>query len=147
MEATAQGPNQAPGPMPLVFPPLPAGLDAESVTELGLLDGIGKVVNEAGGQSIKDAMTMNAASKSKRTRSVKAVGYLVKRNVAAGKLKLHLRLGRAALAKLAGKRSRVTLVVRIDMVMPSAVLHAGVPRVLVKRITLKRAPVGHHKKH
>jgi ElaB/YqjD/DUF883 family membrane-anchored ribosome-binding protein len=213
VEATAQGPNQSPGPVPLVFPPLPAGLDAESVTELGLLDGIGKVVNETGGQSLKDVMSMNAdvakilehmnellkssspveqqqgqilqqdlnktleaidkmlkaqaqnqkealknakgsalvsvaaASKSKRTRSVKAVGYLVKRNVAAGKLKLHLRLGRAALAKLAGKRSRVALVVRIDMVMPSAVLHAGVPRVFVKRITLKRAPAGHHKKH
>lgn len=72
---------------------------------------------------------------------------LVKRTVAAGKLKPHLRLGRAALAKLVGKRSCVMLVVRIDMGLPSAVLHAGVPRVFVKRITLKRALVGHHKKH
>ena len=213
VEATAQGSNQSPGSVPLVFPKLPAGLDAESVTELGLLDGIGKVVNETCGQNLKDVMVMNAdiakaiehmnellkssnpaqqqqgqvlqgdlnktleaidkmlkeqaqaqkealknakgsafvavarSSKSKRTRSVKAIGYVVKRNVPAGKLKLHLRLNRAALAKLAGKRSHVTLVVRIDMVMPSAVLHAGVPRVFVKRITLKRAPVGHHKKH
>ena len=195
VEATAQGSNQSPGSVPLVFPKLPAGLDAESVTELGLLDGIGKVVNETCGQNLKDVMVMNAdiakaiehmnellkssnpaqqqqgqvlqgdlnktleaidkmlkeqaqaqkealknakgsafvavarSSKSKRTRSVKAIGYVVKRNVPAG------------------KRSHVTLVVRIDMVMPSAVLHAGVPRVFVKRITLKRAPVGHHKKH
>ena len=213
VEATAQGSNRSPGAVPLVFPKLPVGLDPESVTELGLLDGIGKVVNETCGQNLKDVMSMNVdtakavehmnellkssnpvqqqqgqvlqqdlnktlealdkmlkeqaqiqkevlknakgsalvaiakSSKPKHARSVKAIGYVLKRNVAAGKLKLHLRLNRAALAKLAGKRSSVTLVVRIDMVLPSAVLHAGVPRVLVKRITLKRAPARHRKKH
>jgi hypothetical protein len=216
VEATAQGSNQSPGAVPLVFPKLPAGLDPESVTELGLLDSIGKIVNETCGQNLKDVTGLNAdvakaiehmnellkssnpaqqqqgqvlqqdlnktleaidkmlkeqaqvqkevlknakgsafvaaaKSRPKRTRSVRAIGYVVKRNVAAGKLKLHLRLNRAALAKLAGKRSSVTLFVRIDMVMPSAVLHGGVPRVFVKRITLKKTAAAkghrHRKKH
>ncbi len=216
VEATAQGVNPSPGGAPLVFPKLPAGLDPESVMELGLLDGIGKIVNETAGQNLKDVMVMNAdvakvlehmnelldsaspaaqlegqklkadmqttlealdkmlkeqaqtqkeilknakgsafvaaaKSKRKRTRSIKAIGYVVQRNVAAGKLKLHLRLNRAALAKLAGRRSSVTLVVRIDMVLPSAVLRAGVPRVFVKRLTLKKTAATkghrHRKKH
>jgi hypothetical protein len=64
---------------------------------------------------------------------------------------LHMRLSRAALAMLADKRSSVTLVVRIDMILPSAVLHAGVPRVFVERITLKKTAAAkghrHRKKH
>jgi hypothetical protein len=75
---------------------------------------------------------------------VKALGYVTMRNVAAGKLKLKLHLNRAALSKLAGRRSSVTVDVRVDMILPSGLFKGGVPRAFVQRVTLKRAPK--HKK-
>jgi len=203
VEASAQGPNSRPAGAPLVFPKIPAGLDSQSVSELGLLEGIGKVVNETAGQNAADVLKMDAdaqkalehlgellkspdpaaqkegqilqpdlnkvleslnkmlkeqgqvqreiiknakgaalglvAATKRSTKTSRSIGYVAIPKAAAGKLKIHLHLNRAALAKLAGKRSSVTLVVRIDMIVPSAYLHAGIPRSFVKRVTIKRA--------
>lgn len=106
---------------------------------------------EAQKQAIKNAKgsafraARHGAAKRPRTRSIKPLAYVVKRNVAAGKLKLKLRLSRAALAKLAGKRNSVTVLVRVDMILPSKLLKGGVPRSFVQRVTLKRAPKRHHR--
>jgi hypothetical protein len=89
--------------------------------------------------------------KKQKTRAIKSLAYVVKPSVPAGKLKLVLKLNRAALSKLAGKRNSVTVYVRVDMLLPSALYKAGLPRASVERITLKRTPAakGHkpHKKH
>jgi hypothetical protein len=210
VEASAEGTNAHPGEVPLVFPRIPAGLDAESVTELGLLEGIGKVVNETAGQNVVDVLKLDAdaqkalehlgdllkspdpamqkdgqvlqtdlnkvmqaltkmlqeqgnatreaiknakgsslalsAAAKHKSRASKPAGYVLLRHVAAGRLKVHIRLSRAVLAKLAGKRSSLTLVVRIDMILPSANLHSGVPRVFIKHITIKRTPTRHTKR-
>ena len=67
---------------------------------------------------------------------------MVKRNVAAGKLKLVLKLNHAAVNKLAGKRNSVTVYVRVNMILPSALYKGGLPRSSVQVITLKRTPAG-----
>jgi hypothetical protein len=81
-------------------------------------------------------------AKKQKTRQVKALAYVVKPNVPAGKLKLVLKLNHAALNKLAGKRGSVSVYVRVNMILPSALYKGGLPRVFVQRITLKRAPGG-----
>ena len=87
-------------------------------------------------------------AKRQKTRAIKPLGYVVQDNVPAGKLKLALKLNPAALNKLAGKRNSVSVYVRVDMFLPSALYKGGLPRVSVKRITLERAPGGKgHKTH
>jgi hypothetical protein len=83
-------------------------------------------------------------AKKPKTRVVRPLAHVTKRNVAAGKLKLSLHLNRAALDKLAGKRSSVTLLLRVDLVLPSELYKGGVPRTFLDTIKLKRAPK--HKK-
>jgi len=86
--------------------------------------------------------------KREKTEAIKPLGYVVKDNAPAGKLKLALKLNRAALNKLAGKHNSVSVYVRVDMILPSALYKGGLPRVSVQRITLKRAPGGKgHKAH
>jgi hypothetical protein len=75
-----------------------------------------------------------------RTRRVRALGYVTLRNVAAGRLKLKLHLNRSALKQLAGRRSSVTVYVRVNMILPSRLLPGGVPRSFVQRVTLERGP-------
>jgi hypothetical protein len=53
-----------------------------------------------------------------------------------------LKLNHAALSKLAGKRNSVTVYVRVNMILPSALYKGGLPRAFVRRVTLKRAPTG-----
>jgi hypothetical protein len=67
---------------------------------------------------------------------------VVKPNALPGKLKLVLKLNYAALNKLAGKRDSVTVYVRVDMILPSALYKGGLPRSFVQAIMLKRTPVG-----
>jgi hypothetical protein len=87
-------------------------------------------------------------AKKQKTRTTKPLAYVVQDNVAAGKHVLTLKLKRGALEKLAGKRSSVSVYVRVDMILPSALYKGGLPRVFVKRLTLKRAPGGKgHKAH
>ncbi len=85
-------------------------------------------------------------AKRQKTRAIKPLGYVVEDNAPAGKLKLALKLNPAALNKLAGKRNRVSVYVRVDMFLPSALYKSGLPRVFVERLTLKRTPAakGHH---
>jgi hypothetical protein len=86
-------------------------------------------------------------AKRQKTRAIKPLGYVVRDNAPAGKLKLALKLNPAALNKLAGKRNSVSVYVRVDMFLPSALYKkSGLPRVFVERLTLKRAPggKGHH---
>lgn len=94
--------------------------------------------------------TRHKTANKQKTRAVKPLAHVIERNAAAGKLKLVLKLNRAALAKLAGKRGRVTVYVRVDMFLPSMLYKGGLPRSYVKAITLKRTPAtkGHnpHKK-
>lgn len=73
-----------------------------------------------------------------RTGRVKPLGYVTMHGVAAGKLTLKLRLSRAGLSKLAGKRSSVPIYVRVDMILPSRLFKGGVPRSFVERVTLTR---------
>jgi hypothetical protein len=84
------------------------------------------------------------AARKPKTRSLKPLAYVVEHGVAAGKLKLALHLNRAALRKFAAKRNSVTVLLRVDMVLPSSVYAGGVPRSFLEPITLKRAPK--HKK-
>jgi hypothetical protein len=83
-------------------------------------------------------------AKKAKTRSVKPLAYVVKSNVPAGKLKLSLHLNHAALDRLAGKRRSVTVLLRVDLVLPSALYKGGVPRSFIDSIKLERAPK--HKK-
>ena len=87
-------------------------------------------------------------AKRQKTRAIKPLGYVVQDNVPAGKLKLALKLNPAALNKLGGKHNSVSVYVRVDMLLPSALYKGGLPRVFVKRLTLERAPGGKgHKTH
>ena len=70
---------------------------------------------------------------------------MVQSHAAVGKLKLALKLNRVALNKLAGKRNSVTVYVRVDMLLPSALYKGGLPRAFVKPITLKRTAGAKHK--
>jgi hypothetical protein len=97
-----------------------------------------KVINNLGTAFIARA---TAAIKAGR---VKPIGHVVLHGAAAGKLKIKIKLSRAALNKLAGKRSTVTVYVRVQMILPSATVKGGVPRFFEKRVTIKRAPK--HKK-
>jgi hypothetical protein len=85
-------------------------------------------------------------AKKQKTRTIKPLGYVVEDNAPAGKLKLSLKLNRAAVNKLAGKRNSVSVYVRVDMILPSALYKGGLPRASVERITLKRTPAAksHH---
>ena len=83
-----------------------------------------------------------------KTEATKPLGDVVEDKAPAGKLKLSLKLNSAAVNKLAGKRSSVSVYVRVDMILPSALYKGGLPRVSVQRLTLKRAPGGKgHKTH
>jgi len=75
-----------------------------------------------------------------KTQRVKSIGHVVLHGVAAGKLKIKIKLNRAALDRLAGKRGSVTVYVRVQMVLPSGTFKGGVPRVFEQRVTLERAP-------
>jgi hypothetical protein len=85
-----------------------------------------------------------------KTKTIESLAHVVQDNVAAGKHELALKLNGAELKKLAGKHNSVSVYVRVDMLLPSALYKSGLPRVFVKRLTLKRAPGGkghgHHKK-
>ena len=107
-----------------------------------------KAQQEAEKEIIKNAKssafssTRHKTAKKQKARTVKPLAHVIERNVAAGKLKLVLKLNRAALAKLAGKRaSGVTVYVRVDMFLPSMLYKSGLPRSYVKTITLKRTAV------
>jgi uncharacterized protein YdbL (DUF1318 family) len=84
-------------------------------------------------------------AKKPRTRSLKPLAYVVEHGVAAGKLKLKLHINRTALNKFAGKRNSVTVLLRVDMVLPSSVYPRGVPRSFLEPIKLKRTPKKHKK--
>ncbi len=75
-----------------------------------------------------------------RTRRVRALGHVTMRNVAAGKLKLKLRLNRAELNRLAGRRSSVTVYVHVSMILPSRLIPGGMPRSFALPVTIRRAP-------
>jgi hypothetical protein len=83
-------------------------------------------------------------AKKPKTRAVRPLAHVTKHNVAAGKLRLSLHLNRKALDKLAGKRSSLTLVLRVDLVLPSELYKGGVPRSFLDTIKLERA--SKHKK-
>lgn len=85
-------------------------------------------------------------AKRQRTEAIKPLGYVVKEDAPAGKLKLSLKLNRAAVNRLAGKRDSVSVYVRVNMLLPSALYKGGLPRVSVRRVTLKRAPGGKGRK-
>ena len=61
---------------------------------------------------------------------------------AAGKVKVAMKLNRKAVKKLAGRRSSIVAIVRIEQILPSKLLAKGLPRIAVKPVTLKRVP-GH----
>jgi len=86
------------------------------------------------------AFEARKSAKKPKTRAVRPLAHITKRNVVAGKLKLSLHLNRAALDKLAGKRGSVTLLLRVDLVLPSELYKGGVPRSFLDMIKLKRAP-------
>lgn len=86
-------------------------------------------------------------AKKPKTKKVKPLAHVVEGHVAAGKLKLVLKLNKAALKKLAGKRNSLTVSVRVDMLLPSGLYKGGLPRAFVESITLKRTPAGKHAAH
>lgn len=88
--------------------------------------------------------THGKRAKKTRTKAIKPLARVVQSHAAAGKLKLKLKLNRAALSKLAGKRTSVTVYVRVDMLLPSALYKGGLPRAFVKPITLKRTAGAKH---
>ncbi len=104
-----------------------------------------EVIKNAKGSAFSAAHHHKGATR-RRARSVRSLAYVLRRNVPAGRLKLSLRLNRAALAKLVGKHDSVTVSVRVTEHLSSSLVPAGETRVILKRITLKRAP-RRHKKH
>jgi len=105
----------------------------------------GETVKKVVGNASPAAATRPRLAHLKALR-IRPLGHLRRRNVAAGKLKLRIKLNRAALNKLAGRRRSVTVYVRVDMVLPSKLYAGGVPRAFVERFMLKRAPAK-KKKH
>jgi Skp family chaperone for outer membrane proteins len=111
-----------------------------------------KAQEEAEKEIIKNAKSSAFSSarhktvKRQKTRQVKPLAHVVKPSVPAGKLKLVLKLNHVALNKLAGKRNSVTVYVRVNMILPSALYKGGLPRSFVQVIKLKRTPAskGHH---
>jgi len=107
-------------------------------------------VMKQAGENIRSAFvaSVHRHARKQRTKTTKPLAYVVQDNVAAGKHELTLKLDSAAVKKLAGKHSSVTVYVRVDMILPSALYKGGLPRVSVERVTLKRAPGGKvHKAH
>jgi hypothetical protein len=107
--------------------------------------------NEAQRETSRNAKGSAVAAASRksakaRVRIIRSVAFVIMRNVPAGKLKLKLHLNRAAIAKLAGKHNSVTVLLRVTVHLASPLTAAGETRLIVKRITLKRAPLK-HKKH
>jgi hypothetical protein len=92
--------------------------------------------------SIKASAASSKRRATIKVAHIKPLAHGGKRNAAAGKLKLKLPLSRAGLNRLAGKRKSVTVVLRVEMLLPSAHLPGGLPRAFVERITLKRTPAG-----
>lgn len=58
----------------------------------------------------------------------------------AGKVKIAMKLNRRAVKKLAGKRASITVLVRVEQILPSKLLPKGFPRLAVKSVALKRTP-------
>jgi hypothetical protein len=106
-------------------------------------------------KQVAKGIKASVASRKRRAKikvaHIKPLAYVIKPNAPAGKLKLGLRLNHGALSKLAGKHNSVTVVLRLETILPSQNLTGGLPRSFVERITLKRTPLrkGHkpHKKH
>lgn len=126
-------------------------LQKQTTEILEILNGMLKKQSEAQKEAIKNAKGSAFAaarhrSAKRRVRIVRSLAYVVSSNVPAGKLKLRLHLNRAALAKLAGKHDSVTILLRVTVRLASPLTPAGETRVIVKRITLKRAPRAHAKK-
>ena len=62
------------------------------------------------------------------------------RAAAAGKVKVAMKVNGKAIRKLAGKRPSITVIVRIEQILPSKLLPKGFPRIAVKHVALRRAP-------
>jgi hypothetical protein len=107
------------------------------------------------GETVKKVIGNASAATARRSKlariragRVKSLGHVTMHNVAAGKLRLKLHLNRVELSKLAGRRSSVTVYVRVDMILPSGLFKGGVPRSFVERVTLKRTTRAQaHAKH
>jgi hypothetical protein len=80
------------------------------------------------------------AARGKRGGKLLHLAYSLQRHVHAGPLTIKLHLNRAQLKRLAGKRHSLTLIVRVNMLLPSKAPHGGVPMSVVKTITLKQGP-------
>jgi hypothetical protein len=83
-------------------------------------------------------------AKRKTKRHLVVLGTVVRRGLKAGEFRIHLRLNRKRLNRLAGRRKKITVAIRIFTKLPSATFSSGLPVATVQRITLKRAP---RKKH
>jgi hypothetical protein len=77
-------------------------------------------------------------------------GSVLEHDVHSGKLKLTVRLNKALMRRLARTRSKLTVRLWIEMILPSKVVPGGIPVVAVKTLTLRRssrhhpAAKGHH---
>jgi hypothetical protein len=123
----------------------------EATKQLEALNKLLKQKEEAVKQAAKGVGASVASRKSRakiKVLRLKPLGRVVKASAVAGKLKLKLPLNRAALKRLAGKHRSVTVVVRVETILPSKNLPGGLPRAFVERITLKQAPAGKgHRTH
>jgi len=102
-----------------------------------------ELTNSKADEYIRDAFVASRHKTAKRkTKTIKPLGHVVVAKAPAGKLTLTLKLNRAAVNRLAGKHDSVSVYVRVDMLLPSALYRGGLPRVSVQRVTLERTPGG-----
>lgn len=88
----------------------------------------------------RTAAKRKTAARGKRGGKLVHLAYSLQRHVHAGPLTIKLHLNRAQLKRLAGKRHSLTLIVRVNMLLPSKALRGGDPMSVVKTITLKPGP-------
>lgn len=73
------------------------------------------------------------------SRRVRPLGRATLKTSAPGKVTLKVKLSRTGLRALAGRHLSVAAILRVNLRLPSGTVHGGVPRSVVKRVTLKRA--------
>lgn len=108
------------------------------------LDAISKAIQQQTELSKEVVKGIKASVAARRgvkiaTRRIRPFGRSTTRAAAVGKVVLKLKLSRSAIRQLAGRRSSLPVLLRVNMRLPSATVHGGVPRAVVRPVTLKRA--------
>jgi hypothetical protein len=82
-----------------------------------------------------ELLSVRASAAKKRSRSA-TIGIVKRKSAKAGPLDLQLKLNGKVLKKIARSKKRLHIYIRVNMLLPSAVLKNGYPIATVRRVTL-----------